>query len=124
MTRHTEQKDAIRAAFDAVHRPLKPDEVLRLAQRTVPQLGIATVYRNLKRMCSDKVLCIVQLPGESSSMYELANLHHHHHFHCHNCERTFDVDICPGDFAAMAPSGFVVDQHELVLYGLCAECAP
>ena len=123
MTRRTEQKRAIQQAFGQTKRPLRPDEVLGVAQRVVPSLGIATVYRNLKRMCAEGVLRVVQLPGELTTMYELADLHHHHHFHCGRCERVFDVDVCPGDFAAMAPQGFVVQKHELVLYGSCAECA-
>ncbi len=123
MARHTEQKQAIQQALMDSKRPLRPDEVLALAQSEVPRLGIATVYRNLKRMCADGILRAVQLPGELTTMYELADLHHHHHFHCGSCERVFDVDVCPGDFAGLVPQGFVVKEHELVLYGSCQECA-
>ena len=34
----------------------------------------------------------------------------------------FDVHDCPGDLKRMAPQGFVVERHELTLYGRCADC--
>jgi Fur family ferric uptake transcriptional regulator len=35
----------------------------------------------------------------------------------------FEVDDCPGGFGALAPGGFHVEAHEVILYGLCAGCA-
>ena len=43
MSRKTPQREAIREAIEAADRPLSPQEILELAQRAVPQLGIATV---------------------------------------------------------------------------------
>ena len=63
-TRNTRQKDAIRAAFVETGRPLSPEEALSYAQRSVPEVSIATVYRNLKTMLEEGWLTAVQLPGE------------------------------------------------------------
>ncbi len=123
MSRRTAQRDAIRAAFEAAGRPLKPDEVLALAQDAVPGLGAATVYRNLRRLTDDGWLRAVNLPGEATQLYERADLAHHHHFHCETCDRVYDVHVCPGDLSHLAPAGFRVAAHELVLYGSCAACA-
>ena len=67
-SRNTRQKDAIRAAFVDTDRPLSPEEVLSYAQRAVADIGIATVYRNLKTLVDDGWLVQVQLPGESRSL--------------------------------------------------------
>ena len=64
VARNTKQKDAIRAALVETGRPLSPEEVLSYAQRSVMDLSIATVYRNLKIMVEEKWLTAVQLPGE------------------------------------------------------------
>ncbi len=124
MPRRTEQREAIRAALRDAGRPLRPGEVLATAGAKVPGLGIATVYRNLKRMRDEGSLRAVELPGEGTTRYEPAELHHHHHFHCARCDRVYDVDVCPGDFAGLVPAGFAVERHELVLYGRCADCRP
>ena len=122
MSRRTAQRDAIRATFTANDRPLKPEEVLALAQDVVPGMGAATVYRNLRRLTDDGWLQVVELPGEPTKLYERSDLAHHHHFHCSDCDRVYDVHVCPGDLTHLAPAGFVVRRHELVLYGTCDNC--
>lgn len=120
--RQTSQRRAIREAVAAAGRPVLPEEVLSTAQRTVPGIGIATVYRNLKRLHEQGFLRSVELPGVATTRYELASLSHHHHFHCRGCDQVTDIAICPGDLGRHAPAGFVVESHELVLHGLCAGC--
>jgi Fur family ferric uptake transcriptional regulator len=65
---------------------------------------------------------MVQLPGENVR-YELSAHAHHHHFQCTHCQRVFDVHACPGDLSRLAPAGFVVEDHDLTLYGRCRDCA-
>ena len=122
MQRSTKQRNAIQQAMAQANRPLTPQEVLELAQIAIPSLGIATVYRAIKMMIEDGVLREVYLPGRSP-MYEVANYGHHHHFQCTLCARVFDVHACPGNLAGLAPPGFVVDGHEITLYGRCSDCA-
>ncbi len=102
-------------------RPLGPQEVLALAAERVPGLGIATVYRSIRALVDDGWLQPVRFPGESPR-YERAGKHHHHHFHCRACDGFFDVAGCPPDVTRLAPPGFVLEQHEIVLRGVCAAC--
>jgi Fur family ferric uptake transcriptional regulator len=120
--RKTQQRDAIRQAFGEAGRPLSPHEVWRAARRRSPGLGIATVYRALKSLSEAGFLVAVDLPGEASR-FELAGKKHHHHFHCRDCGRAFDLDGCVPAVGRLAPKGFRVDAHEVVLYGRCASCA-
>lgn len=94
-----------------------------MAGALIPGLGMATVYRNLRTMEEDGILQAVLLPGQSP-MYEFVTQEHHHHFKCTACARVFDVHKCPGDLAGLAPPGFVVDRHDIVLYGQCPDCRP
>ena len=48
--RATIQRDAIRKALTNSPRPLNVEEILAAGQVNVPNLGIATVYRNIKTM--------------------------------------------------------------------------
>ncbi len=121
MPRITRQNQAIREAVLNAGRPLLSQEVLEAARQQVPQLGIATVYRNLKQLVDDKVIKVVTLPGENPR-YESADHPHHHHFYCRSCERVFDVEGCPGSLEQLLPAGFSVDGHDLTLYGLCRDC--
>ena len=120
MERSTKQRAAIRDALKDADRPLLATEVLELAQRAVPSLGIATVYRTLKALVDQESLQVVELPGENPR-FEFAH-GHHHHFYCRDCGRVYDVHACAGEFVDIVPAGFVVKSHELTLYGHCADC--
>ena len=122
MERTTRQKTAIQAAIESAQRPLSAQEILEQASLQVTQLGIATVYRNLKSLVLEEKVHVVTLPGENPRYESNTAANHHHHFQCTTCQRVFDVHDCPGDLKRMAPQGFVVERHELTLYGRCADC--
>lgn len=123
MERSSRQRTAIHKTIVTAGRPLSPLEILATAQREVPALGIATVYRNLKQLVDAREIKAVNLPGESPR-YESAHGGHHHHFQCTECKRVFDVHKCPDGLAQLAPKGFTVKHHELTLYGHCDACKP
>lgn len=120
--RATRQRNAIRAVLAAAGRPLSPQEILEEARSVVNAIGLATVYRNLKRLAADSAIRLVTLPGESPR-YEMTEATHHHHFQCTRCRRVYDVPGCPGDLRRLAPRGFKVESHDVTLYGCCAACA-
>ncbi|HEU0120783.1 MAG TPA: transcriptional repressor, partial [Bryobacteraceae bacterium] len=86
-------------------------------------LGIATVYRNIKMLLEEGWLTAVELPGEVTH-YELAGKEHHHHFHCRACGKVFELNACLPNVQKLAPQGFAVTGHELLLYGACRDCTP
>jgi Fur family transcriptional regulator, ferric uptake regulator len=122
MKRDTAQRRAIREVFRSEARPLSPEEVLLGGQGVVPSLGIATVYRNIKALMTEGWLQTVELPGESAR-YELSERPHHHHFVCKRCDQAFDIEACPSDVEGLAPAGYLVEDHEVTLYGRCPACA-
>ena len=122
MQRQTPQRRAVRTVFESEGRPLTPEEVLIAGQNHVPSLGIATVYRHINNLVEEGWLQPVELPGESAR-YELSAQPHHHHFVCRSCEQAFDIDVCPSGLEEMAPEGYVVESHEVVLFGHCPACA-
>jgi len=121
MQRDTVQRRAIRLVFRETARPLSPAEILEGARRVVPNLGIATVYRSVRSLTEEGWLTAVEVPGEPQR-YELSGKDHHHHFTCRGCGRMFDFDGCPQDLARLVPPGFVMEDHEVFLYGRCADC--
>lgn len=122
MERRTRQRDAIRRVFEELNRPLGPAEVLEHARIRVKGLGIATVYRTISSLVQSGWLVPVDLPGEAPR-YERAGAEHHHHFRCRMCECVFEIHACPGDLNELAPPGFLLEHHEVVLYGRCKQCA-
>lgn len=122
MERNTKQRDAIRSVIAEAHGPVSAREVFDLAQRRVRGMGMATVYRTLKSLVADRGIVQVEMPGEPPR-FEVAGKGHHHHFYCRACGRMYEVEQCPGDLSYLAPKGFKLENHDLLLLGLCASCA-
>ena len=120
-TRHSPKREAILECLRSTTCHPSAEWVYAQLKPRIPDLSLATVYRNLKALVDDGTLAVVQLPGENPR-YEPVSRRHHHHFQCRRCQRVFDVHDCPGDLKRMAPQGFVVERHELTLYGRCADC--
>jgi Fur family ferric uptake transcriptional regulator len=120
--RKTRQRAAIKAAFESIDRPLSASEVLDSASSQVEGIGIATVYRAIRALLDEGWLSAVELPGEPPR-YEVAGKAHHHHFRCNDCGRVFEVHSCLADMQRIAPAGFLVTGHDLILFGCCPDCA-
>ncbi len=119
--RNTRQKAALRSALLDADRPLSPEEIVALAQRDVPGISLATVYRNISCLVEEGWLAAVELPG-APARYEVAGKQHHHHFQCNRCERVYEILGCHVPARHNVPEGFTVTGHQFLLYGTCAEC--
>ena len=117
----TRQKLVLGQVFERTERPLTAIEICRLAKRRIPKLGLATVYRALRQFVSEGQIRVVEIPGVPPH-YESAARHHHHFFLCQRCKQLFDLIGCVRGVGALAPRGFRVQEHEIVLYGQCAAC--
>ena len=122
--RNTSQQKAIRQSIEEAGRPLSIKEIHSISEQESPGIGVRTIYRVIKRLLEDQVITTVRMTGQSDR-YELSVVasSHHHHFHCHGCDRVFDLNGCPGRLDRMLPDGFLLDGHEITLNGLCNRCA-
>lgn len=121
--RSTRQKEAVVAVFASARGPLAFADLLKRAQKQAAGLGQATLYRHLKSLlAAGRVRAVALADGETR--YESAGRQHHHHFHCRVCNEVVDIDSCPlaraGELSL--PKGFVVESHEVTLYGVCGAC--
>ncbi len=121
--RRTAQRQTIARIITGAPGPLTVEEILAEAQADLPNLGIATVYRTVKLLLASGEIQTVVLP-DGVNRYESAELGHHHHFRCRACGKVFDLDGCPVKLPAnmKLPGGFVVEAHELTLFGTCPDC--
>lgn len=119
--RNTRQKQIVARLIREAGHPLTVREILTLGRRHMSRLGIATVYRTVKRLIDAGELQAVVIPGDTVR-YETAK-HHHHHFKCSRCDRVYDLEGCVKELKCMVPKGFKVENHELTFYGYCRSCA-
>lgn len=119
--RRTKQKIAIENVFNCSERPLTIDEVVTAAQKEVPSINSATVYRNVKQLHESGFIEKIS-SAIAGTLYEKKSHLHHHHFYCRECKRSFDLPGCPISTIAL-PKGYTAESHELFFTGLCPHCS-
>lgn len=78
------------------------------------------------RACTDAGLVRRIEPAGHPARFERRIGDNHHHLICRRCGRTEDVDCAVGARPCLTPGddrGFVLDEAEVVFWGLCPNCA-
>lgn len=117
LLRDTKQRNAIKRAFFEHRRPLGPKEVLSIASEEVPNLGIATVYRNIKAMLEEGELVSIDIPGQAPR-YCLPEEKKPCLFVCEESDRVFFIECDNSKLdVSKVPDPFEVSHYEVILYG-------
>ena len=120
-TRNTKQKQILTQVIENAGRPLNINEILEEGQKLIPNLGVATVYREISRLSASNEITTVSIAGDAPR-YELSK-HHHHHFKCNECDKVYEMEGCSNDLKKLVPKGFKPLNHDLTFYGICKACA-
>ena len=122
--RVTRPRVAVLAALH--HAPHADADALIGAVRT--ELGTVShqaVYDVLRALTGAGLVRRIE-PAGSSARYELRVGDNHHHVVCRTCGVIADVDCAVDDTPCLTASndhGFVIDEAEVVYWGLCPACA-
>ncbi len=123
--RNTSQREAILDTFLSAEKHITVDELLVKVRETNPDIGFATVHRNLRLMCECGLADEIKI-GKQKTRYELKLGHEHHdHLICVKCGRFIEVHddkIEKLQDKLAAANGFLPLRHKLEIYGLCGKC--
>jgi Fe2+ or Zn2+ uptake regulation protein len=121
----TPQRKAIIAALINADTVMSPQELFQEVLKILPGTNFSTIYRNLDKLLSHKIICKV-LSEKGVVMYELKRKDgHHHHIICKGCGKALAVDFCPLDneiLEELNNKGFTLTEHRFEVYGYCKEC--
>lgn len=105
-------------------RHLSAEEIYRLLVARGEEIGVATIYRVLTQCEQAGLVRRLQFEGDRA-VFEIAHRDHHDHIVCVRCGgvREFhDQTIENRQREIAANRGFSIEEHTMVLYGLCAHC--
>lgn len=95
----------------------------------LPEVSRQAVYDVLAALTAARLIRRIQ-PSGSVSRYESRVGDNHHHVVCRSCGVIADVDCAVGDTPCLIPSdpdgaldGYVLDEAEVIYWGLCPDCA-
>jgi Fur family ferric uptake transcriptional regulator len=99
------------------------EAIAEAARKKLGTLSTQAVYDNLHTLEQAGLVRRIQ-PSGHPGRYE-ARFGNHHHIVCRRCGLTADVDCAVGAAPCLEPSadhGFVVEEAEVIFWGLCPQC--
>ena len=123
----TRQRDVILDSFLSSDKHISIEELYLKLRSKNPGIGYATVYRTLKLFAESGIAREIQF-GDGQTRYEHANEgEHHDHLVCTRCGTIIEfenetIEKLQQDIAGS--HGFIIENHKLELYGVCAKCKP
>ncbi|WP_425437852.1 Fur family transcriptional regulator [Mycobacterium neglectum] len=119
------------AVLEAVcaHPHADTESIFSAVRVDLPEVSRQAVYDVLAALTAAGLIRRLQ-PSGSVARYESRVGDNHHHVVCRSCGVIADVDCAVGDTPCLVPSdpdgaldGFVLDEAEVIYWGLCPDCA-
>jgi Fur family ferric uptake transcriptional regulator len=104
---------------------LAVSDIVRGTRARLGDVSTQAVYDCLDALAHAGLVRRVETAG-SPARYESRVGDNHHHLVCRECGHTVDVDCVVGAPPCLQPSenhGFVIDEAEVVFWGLCPSCS-
>lgn len=120
----TPQRQAIYAALARSLEHPSAEQIHRKLAPGYPSLSLATVYKTMETLEQAGLVSLVNVVHESARYDAETGLHHH--LVCERCKRVEDVHDASLDGLQTPVAddvGFLVRQHSVHFFGLCATCA-
>ncbi len=124
--RLTPQRQLVWSVLRAADHHLTAEQIHERVSRTVPDFNVASVYRTLTLLAELGLAKEARL-GDGPGHWEVAHPDDEFHLVCRSCGT---VDHHHGDLVEQVRAhlsgghGFVAQDVDLVVHGLCAACAP
>ena len=115
------------AVLSAVHAlpHADTDSIIGAVRNELPEVSHQAVYDSLHTLTAAGLVRRIQ-PHGHVARYESRVGDNHHHVVCRSCGVIADVDCAVGHAPCLTASedhGFVIDEAEVVYWGICAECS-
>ncbi len=124
--RNTSQREEILHTFLKADKHITVDELYNVLKKKCPDIGYATVHRNIKLMCGCGLADEIKI-GTQKARYEQKYEHEHHdHLICLKCGKFIEVKddrIEKLQDKLAEANDFKPIRHKMEIYGLCKKCS-
>ena len=108
------------------HQHADAETLVRATREQLGKVSTQAVYDVLGALADAGIVRRIE-PAGKPALFEVDIHDNHHHVVCRECGRIEDVPCAAGRRPCLdAPDthGFVIDEAEVVYWGICARCAP
>lgn len=117
--RNSKQRDLIEGIVNSSHIHPTAEEIYEVSKKTIPNISLGTVYRNLNTLVNEKLIRKIKV-DDVKYRYD-HNKDKHAHFICTKCSNI--IDLTPNIFKMVEEfDGNIVTDIDLSLTGICKDC--
>ena len=118
--KRSKQRDKILEIVRSTNIHPTADWVFHEVRKKMPNVSLATVYRNLNQLVEADEISEVLSDGQ---LHFDANKDEHFHFICRSCKGIFDIEEKRVDSPEFKlPRGYIVQDVRMDFFGLCPDC--
>ena len=120
--RFTPQRQAILEFLLATNTHPTAEDIYKQVKVKFPGVSLGTIYNTLN-MLKEYGFILELTCGDMSSRFD-GNPNNHYHAMCISCNKVVDFhsNLIEMDEVVVEKTGFIVNTHNLVFYGICPEC--
>lgn len=119
-TRNTNQKEVIKKVINEKKDHLTADQIFHFVKEINPDIGRATVFRNLKFLAEQGEIGYIPVM-DGADCYDFKK-HNHYHFKCTQCHHVYDTSVPYDETLDKKVSEYAVERHVTLFYGVCPTC--
>jgi Fur family ferric uptake transcriptional regulator len=121
--RNTQQRQVVLEELKKLKTHPTAAELYEIVRRRLPNISLATVYRNLELLSQMNVIQKLDIAG-SKARFD-GDTSWHHHVRCADCGRVDDIHGLPATIVGdevKTLTAYKILGHRLEFVGVCPEC--
>lgn len=123
MLKNTKTRELIKELLNSSHSPLSASEIFDKLKGQ--GITLSSIYRTLDTFYKNNIIS-KEITTDGVSLYSILKEEHSHFLECKNCHSVIELNYCPYhkvNAQIKAKHHFLVDEHNVVIYGLCSKCS-
>jgi Fur family transcriptional regulator, ferric uptake regulator len=123
--RNTQQREIILDEFISADRHITVEELFNVIKDKHPDIGYATVHRNLSLLCESGIAEEMKIGNQKARFEPKVEREHHDHLICLKCGRFIEVHDAKLERLQeklAEANDFRPVRHKLEIYGYCRDC--
>lgn len=122
MLKNTKTRQQIKALLENSHNPLSAYDIFEKLKNN--NITLSSIYRTMDTFYKHNIVN-KETTSDGLSRYSILKENHTHVLECKNCHTKIELDFCPYhrvNSQIKSKHHFLVDEHNVVIYGLCKNC--
>ena len=122
MLKKTKTREKIKNLLSQTSTPMSAYNIFD--QLKDDDITLSSIYRTLDTFYKNNLIS-KEISHDGVNVYSIIKENHKHYLECKHCHKITPLEYCPYhkiNTQIHSKTGFLVDEHNVVIYGTCKDC--